>query len=116
MENNYKEAVAKWLLLVKNRIIPLNYVSISPLDHKRADSALDKIQRQTDGEQRNNGQAGKPAQAAGHGNADPPGKTAVKQEGNEGLAAGAGGEIGGIGVSTEGHDTGVDANQVSGQQ
>lgn len=46
----------------------------------------------------------------------PPGKTAVKQECNEGLAAGAEDEIGGIGVSTEGHDTGVDANQVSGQQ
>ena len=58
---------------------------------------------------------GKPAQAEGQRYAAHPGEAAVKQEGDHGLAAGAEGEIGGVGIRIEGHHDGAQADQTGGK-
>ena len=79
--------------------------------HPGAEEALDQVCTQTQSVHRYDGERGKPAQAEGQRHADGPDKTAVKQEGDHGLAAGAQSEIGGVVIGIEGHHAGDHADQ-----
>ena len=81
------------------------------LDHICAHSALDPICALTNGIQGNDANVGKPAQTESQRHTADPYKTAVKQEGDHGLTAGAQGEVGGIGIGIEGHHNSTDQNQ-----
>ena len=65
-------------------------------DHGGSDDTFDQIRGDADGEQRDNGKTGEPAQTVGQGNTHTPDEAAVEQEGDHGLTAGAEGEVGGV--------------------
>ena len=74
-----------------------------------AEQALDHVGNLADHVQGDNGQARVPAQEIGERGAAGPQEAAVKQEGDEGLAAGAEGEVSGVGIGVEkAHDGGND--------
>ena len=87
----------------------------APLQHGCADDAFQDLGELAQDVQRQDGKAGKPAQAVGQGDADHPHEAAVEQEGYKGLAAGAEGEIGGVGTGHEGHQHSHHQNQPGGQ-
>ena len=87
----------------------------SLFDHGGTDEAFHQVCALADGVQGDDGHIRKPAQAEGQGNTDTPDKAAVKQEGDQSLAAAAQRKIGCVGIGIEGHHYGADADEASGQ-
>ena len=79
-------------------------------DHDAAQRAFDQVSCLADGKQRENADAHKPGQNPGQRHTEAPDKAAVKQEGDHGLAAGAEGEVGSVGIGIEGHHDTADAD------
>ena len=85
-------------------------------EHTGTQGAFDQLQGLANDKEGNDAQTGETAQQEGHGDAAAPYKTAVEQEGDQGLTAGTEGKVGGVGVGIEGHHYGVDADQHRGQR
>ena len=80
-------------------------------DHDAAQRAFDQVSCLADGKQRENADAHKPGQNPGQWHTEAPDKAAVKQEGDHGLAAGAEGEICGVGIGIEGECNGIEQDE-----
>ena len=76
--------------------------------HHSAHDALDQICGHHQRIHPQDGDPGEPAEAEGQRHIDCPDENTVKQEGDEGLAAGAESEIAGVIVGVEGHGDGID--------
>ena len=83
--------------------------------HERTDGAFEQFGTLANDKQRQDRNACKSAQAECQRHTNTPHKAAVKQEGYHSLTAGPQGKIGGIGVRAEGHDGGIDTNQLGSQ-
>ena len=85
------------------------------LDHECANGTFQEIRRLADAVQHQDTHIRESAQAECQRYTDRPYKAAVEEKRDQGLTAGAEGEVGGIGVGIEGDGTGGDTDEDSGK-